>query len=61
VARAGAEQRFEDMGSDLQARMRSGFLDLAKASPSRFVVINGARAPEDVAAEVLTRALAHLA
>lgn len=60
VSRAGAEQRFEEMGSDMQARMRQGFLELA-ARHSRFAVIDGARSPAEVAADVLTRALAHLA
>ena len=59
VARAGLEQRFEDMGVDLQTAMRAGFLDLASRH-SRFIVINGARPPEAVAADVLARALAHL-
>ena len=59
VARAGLEQRFEDMGIDLQTAMRAGFLDLASRH-SRFIVINGARPPEAVAADVLARALAHL-
>lgn len=59
VARAGLEQRFEDMGIDLQTAMRAGFLDLASRQ-SRFIVINGARPPEAVAADVLARALAHL-
>lgn len=60
VARAGAEQRFEDMGSAMQARMREGFLQLA-AQHTRFTVIDGARAPEAVAADVLAAALAKLA
>jgi dTMP kinase len=60
VARAGAEQRFEDMGSDMQARMRDGFLQLA-AENNRFNVINGARPPEAVATDVLAHAQAHLA
>jgi dTMP kinase len=60
VSRAGAEQRFEDMGSDLQARMRDGFLDLARSEP-RFAVIDGARAPEAVAVDVLTVVQAKLA
>ena len=59
VARAGLEQRFEDMGIDLQTALRAGFLDLASRH-SRFIVINGARPPEAVAADVLARALAHL-
>ncbi|MFT7059622.1 MAG: dTMP kinase [Pseudorhodobacter sp.] len=60
VARAGLEQRFEDMGSDMQARMRAGFLDLAAQNPARFAVINGARTADAVAADVLTRLTAHL-
>lgn len=52
-ARAGVELRFEDMGSDLQARLREGFLALAAAHPARFRVIDGARAPATVAADVL--------
>ena len=60
VSRAGAEQRFEDMGSALQARMREGFLALARSEP-RFAVINGARDASSVAADVLAAALAKLA
>lgn len=59
VARAGLEQRFEDMGLDLQTVMRAGFLDLA-SQYSRFTVIDGARAPEAVAKDVFARARAHL-
>ena len=59
VARAGLEQRFEDMGTELQARMRDGFLTLARAQP-RFAVIDGARDPARVAADVLATALARL-
>lgn len=57
VSRAGLEQRFEDMGSDMQARMRDGFLALARTEP-RFRVIDGARTPDTVAADVLATALA---
>jgi dTMP kinase len=60
VARNGHEQRFEDMGLDLQRRMRTGFLDLAARHPSRFRVIDGARAPDAVAADVLAAARTHL-
>jgi dTMP kinase len=59
VSRAGAEQRFEDMGRDLQARMRSGFLTLAKTEP-RFAVIDGADTPDHVAASVLQTVQTHL-
>ncbi|SEM95140.1 thymidylate kinase [Gemmobacter aquatilis] len=60
VARQGVEQRFEDMGLDLQRKMRGGFLSLAAAHPARFRVIDGARPPEAVAADVLATARAHL-
>ncbi len=52
-ARAGAEQRFEDMGLAMQQRMRAAFLDLAAAHPARFRVIDGTGAPDLVAARVM--------
>ncbi len=60
TARAGKEMRFEDMGLQVQARARAGFLSLAKASPARFRVIAGAREQAEVAAEVLATALGFL-
>lgn len=60
VARQGPEQRFEDMGLALQARMRAGYLALAAAHAARFRVIDGARDPQAVAADVLALARAHL-
>jgi dTMP kinase len=60
-ARAGLEMRFEDMGLDLQRRMRAGFLALAKAHPARFRVVPGDRDPAEVARDVTALALAHLA
>ena len=50
--RQGHEERFEDFGLDLQARMREGFLDLAAEFPARFRVIDGNRAAEAVAADI---------
>jgi dTMP kinase len=58
-ARADAEQRFEGMGLALQARLRAGFLALAAAEP-RVTVIDGARDPATVAAEVLARVAGRL-
>ncbi len=58
--RNGTEERFEDFGTDLQAQMRQGFLDLAKEFSDRFHVIDGARAVDAVAADVLDTTLAHL-
>lgn len=53
LARGGAEARFEGFGPELQARMRAGFLDLAREFPRRFVVIDGNRSVEAVSADVL--------
>jgi len=60
TARAGSEMRFEDMGLEVQHRARDGFLALAAANPGRFRVIDGNRAPESVAADILAATLAHL-
>jgi len=51
-ARNGNEERFEDFGTDLQARMRSGFLALSEEFKDRFTVINGARDIETVAIDI---------
>lgn len=51
-ARAGSEERFEDMGVAMQARMRAGFMDLAAEFAQRFRVIDGARTAEAVAVDV---------
>ena len=42
-ARATAEERFEDFGLDLQQRMRSGFLELAREFETRIAVVDGNR------------------
>jgi dTMP kinase len=60
IARAGSELRFEDMGTAMQARMRDGFLALAAAHP-RFAVIDGARDPAAIAADVLAATMVKLA
>ena len=59
--RQGTEERFEDMGLAMQARMRAGFLDLAQEFAPRFRVIDGNRPPEGVADEVLALAKTALA
>lgn len=51
-ARPGAEQRFEDFGLPLQARMREGFLALAREFPDRCRVIDGGGDEDAVAARV---------
>lgn len=54
--RNGHEERFEDMGLDLQRRMRAGFLALAAEFRLRCRVIDGARPPEVIAAEIAAMA-----
>ncbi|MEQ6247667.1 dTMP kinase [Sulfitobacter sp. HNIBRBA3233] len=50
--RNGAEERFEDFGTDLQTSMRAGFLALAEEFAPRFRVVNGAQDIDAVAADV---------
>ncbi|MEO0745809.1 MAG: dTMP kinase [Pseudomonadota bacterium] len=50
--RQGVEERFEDFGTELQQKMRTGFLSLAQEFPARFRTIDGARAMDTVAADV---------
>lgn len=61
LGRATAEQRFEDMGQAMQARMREAFVALAAETPSRWRVIDGGGDAAQVAAQVLAAALAYLA
>jgi dTMP kinase len=61
LSRQGTEERFESFGEDLQARMRQGFLDLAREFPARCVVVNGARPIDTVAADVAAIARERLA
>lgn len=60
LSRGTAEDRFERFGAGLQVRMRVGFLDLAREFSARFVVIDGNRPVEDVAADVRSVVLDHL-
>lgn len=52
-ARATVEERFEDFGAGMQAKMRRGFLDLAEEFPERFHIIDAGRAIDAVAGDVL--------
>ena len=58
--RQGTEERFEDFGLSLQEKMRAGFLALAQEFPDRFRVLDGDRALDTVAQDVLSQALASL-
>lgn len=51
-ARAGTEQRFEDMGLAMQSQMRDAFLDLARHHPARFRVVDGRGTQAEVAERV---------
>lgn len=61
AGRGGGEARFEDFGEGLQNRLRAGFLALADEFPDRVAVIDGARPPEAVAADVARAVEARLA
>lgn len=58
--RQGIEERFEDFGTDLQTKMRAGFLALANEFSDRFHVIDGARAMNAVAEDVIATVVQHL-
>ncbi|NBB97364.1 MAG: dTMP kinase [Alphaproteobacteria bacterium] len=61
LARRSGEDRFEDLGLDFQEALRAGFLALAREYPNRVQIIDGARAPEVIAQDVVARVAAHLA
>jgi dTMP kinase len=52
LSRQGSEERFEQFGTELQEKMRAGFLALAQSNPARFVIIDGARDEDTVAADI---------
>ena len=54
-ARATAEERFEDFGLDLQQRMRSGFLELAREFETRIAVVEGNRDIVELAETIYQR------
>ena len=60
LSRQTADERFEAFGEDLQTAMRAGFLALADEYSERFVVIDGARDKDRVAADVAQTVLARL-
>ena len=53
--RATAEERFEDFGLDLQQRMRSGFLELAREFETRIAVVDGNRDIVELAETIYQR------
>ena len=44
--------RLESLGEGFHRRVRQAFLDLASASPERWVVVDGARSLDEVSADV---------
>lgn len=52
LARQSGEDRFEEMGEGFQQRLRDGFTALAKDNPERCYLINGARDPDEIAADI---------
>ena len=60
-ARGGVEDRFERFGLAFQTRLREGYRALAAGEPQRISLVDGGRSPDVVAADILARALAHLA
>ncbi len=53
LARKSGEDRFEDMGSAFQHRLRDGFHELAETEPDRCHLIDGARDPNEISAEIV--------
>lgn len=51
-SRAGAENRYEDMGLDFHQRLRTAFLDIARAEPRRCRVIDASGSVDEVAARI---------
>lgn len=60
LSRGTEEERFEGFGLDLQQKMRSGFLALAKEYATRFRVIDGAHSPDVVARSVYSVVSKHI-
>lgn len=61
LARRSGEDRFEELGIGFQEALREGFLALAQEYPNRVQIVDGARAPDDIAQDVAARVAAHLA
>jgi dTMP kinase len=55
AARAGASDRFEDEGLDLQRRVADAYEQLAAAAPERWQAIDATRSEDQVHADVVAR------
>ena len=59
-SRNSVEERFEDFGTELQEKMRAGFLDLAQEFAERFRVIDGSQDLDAVARDIAAVVDRHL-
>ena len=59
-ARSAAPDRFEAEASAFHERVRAGFLELAAASPARFVVVDAGASLAEVGTRILAAAERHL-
>lgn len=59
-SRGAGEDRFEAKGLAYHEKVRAGFLDIAADDPSRCVVINANRTPDDIAEDIWQVVLPHL-
>ena len=50
--RGATADRFESMEPEFHERVRSGYLDMARSDPLRWVVVDGSSSPSEVAAAV---------
>ena len=53
AGRGGAENRYENMDRSFHERLRQGFLAIAAAEPNRCKIIDGAKDPDQVHADVM--------
>ena len=59
-SRGAGEDRFEAKGLAYHEKVRAGFLDIAADDPSRCVVINANRTPDDIAGDIWQVVRPHL-
>ena len=59
-SRGAGEDRFEAKGLAYHEKVRAGFLDIAADDPSRCVVINANRTPDDIAEDIWQVVRPHL-
>lgn len=56
IERLGQYDRIEREPDHVHGRIRQAFLDLAAAAPGRYLVVDAARRPEEIAADIAARA-----